>query len=358
MIFIGDIALPNGITPSISYLPDSFSRQPVVANLEGAIAAPEMASLSEMKLFNNDAVISFLKSCNVRAVSLANNHITDVTPAFERTKKMLKRNGIANCGAGLTFDEAQAPVVLDDNGMKTVLLAFGWDVVSCKYADIFSPGVNPLKESNVLNCINKTKRDYPGAKIVILPHWDYELERYPMPMHRELAKLAIEAGADAVIGHHPHCVQGIEVYKGCPIVYSLGNWFIPDNVFMGGRTVFPQYAKLQMAVEIIGHNISLHWFEYDANTHSLNFIGSEGLAESQKVPELTPFWGLSQAEYIAWFRKHRKKKRLLPLFTQSDASFDSKAKAMFVKHRQILINIAFRKQIINRNMKASHEKTC
>ncbi|MEA4888158.1 MAG: CapA family protein [Clostridiaceae bacterium] len=358
MIFIGDIAIPNGIKPNVPYLPESFLRSSVVANLEGAIAAPDMSSLSEMKLFSNDAVISFLTTCHVCAVSLANNHISDVSAAFSRTKSLLKENQIAFCGAGLTLAEAQAPAVIEENGRQAVLLAFGWDVISCKYAGHSKLGVNPLTEENIHICIAKAKQDFPEAQIVVLPHWDYELERYPMPMHRELAKLAIEAGADAVIGHHPHCVQGIEVYKGCPIIYSLGNWFIPDNVFMGGRTVFPQYAKLQMAVEITGQNISLHWFEYDANTHSLNFIGSEGLAESQKVPELTPFWGLSQAEYIAWFRKHRVKKRLLPLFMQSDASFDSKVKAIFVKHRQILINIAFRKQIINRHMKASHEKTC
>ena len=74
-----------------------------------------------------------------------------------------------------------------------------------------------------MKCIENTRKNYPNAKIITLPHWNYELELYPQPMHRELARLMVDAGAEGVFGHHPHCVNGIEYYKDAPIVYSLGN---------------------------------------------------------------------------------------------------------------------------------------
>jgi poly-gamma-glutamate synthesis protein (capsule biosynthesis protein) len=338
MIFLGDIAITNGIIPNISSLPECFMKQPVVANLEGAIAAPEIVSLSEMKLFSNDNILDFLKACNVRAVSLANNHITDVSQAFPRTKMLLSENNIALCGAGMNREEAQAPVVIEENGVITVLLAFGWDVIGCKYAGKSTFGVNPLTARNVTSCIEKAKDQYPGAQIIILPHWDYELELYPMPMHRELAKLAIDAGASAVIGHHPHCVQGIEVYKNRLIAYSLGNWFIPDGVYMKGKTSFPDYTRLELALELANKEIVCHWFLYEANDTSLIFLGSEEVSNSQRVRDLTPFNAMSSEDYIKWFTVNRSKRRLLPVF-KTDNHIETHLKACFVKMRQKVTDV-------------------
>ena len=94
MIFIGDIALPKGVTPKIDYLPECFT-QPVVANLEGVIAIKDSVSLKEKKLFNDEEVLGFLKRLNVKVVSLANNHITDIPDSFENTKRLLDLNDIA-----------------------------------------------------------------------------------------------------------------------------------------------------------------------------------------------------------------------------------------------------------------------
>ena len=102
MIFIGDIALPKGVIPKVDYLPECFT-QPVIANLEGVIAIKNSISTKDMKLFNDEDVLSFLKQINVKVVSLGNNHITDIPDSFENTKKLLDFNYIAYCGAGYSL---------------------------------------------------------------------------------------------------------------------------------------------------------------------------------------------------------------------------------------------------------------
>ena len=183
MIFLGDIAVPAGIIPNIDYLPECFS-QPVIANLEGAISREGTVSTIETKLFSNENVIDFLKQLNVKVVTLANNHITDVPDAFQFTKATLDMHHIAYCGAGADSEEASKPAVIEIDGKQYAFLSFGWEVISCKYAGKGFAGVNPLETEWVLRCIEKTKQEYPKAPIIMMPHWDYELEQYPQPMQR------------------------------------------------------------------------------------------------------------------------------------------------------------------------------
>jgi hypothetical protein len=93
---------------------DLFYGKTVVANLEGLITFRYEDLIKENKLFSNDLVIDFLKYICVKAVTLANNHVTDVPEAFDRTKEILDANGIQYCGAGLTIEEAQKSVIVDD----------------------------------------------------------------------------------------------------------------------------------------------------------------------------------------------------------------------------------------------------
>lgn len=349
MIFIGDTTIPKGIEPKISFLPDSFKTSPVIANLEGAIAKDDKASFEEMILFSNDNVISFLEKCHVKAVTLANNHFTDVPSAYSHTKKVLSEHQIVSCGAGHSLIDAQKSAVLDFENQKIVLLAFGWDVISCKYATDSTLGVNPLIKDNVISSVRKARKEYPTGLIYVLPHWDYELERYPMPMHRALAKIAIDAGANGVIGHHPHCVQGIEIYKNCPIAYSLGNWFIPDAVFMNKKTIFPKYAKEELALEINHNQIICHWFKYDFDSNTLVFIKSEPYHSSDRIKELTPFMDMNNKDYTNWFKRNRTKKKFLPVFMDDESNKKIQMKANYILLRQQLINFLFKRGLKKRS---------
>lgn len=225
--------------------------------------------------------------------------------------------------------------------MAYVILSFGWNVISCRYALDGQLGVNSLEAANVLHCIREARERYPNAKIVLLPHWDYELERYPMPMHRELAMDALDAGADAVFGHHPHCVQGIEYHKGKPIVYSLGNWFIPHGIYMSGKVKFPSYAHLELAVEWNEDHLTCHWFEFQTSEQQLCYIGSEDSLVSERIQALTPFSGMDAKTYYKWFRKNRVKKKMLPIYRSSDYNTENIIKGQWVKLRQACINFLF-----------------
>jgi len=282
MIFVGDIALPSCVSPEIDYVPWSDS-EIVVANLEGAIVDDGMASLTERKVFSNNNVVSFLQSMNVKLVSLANNHITDMPQAFMHTKQQLDSSGIMYCGAGIDYSEATKECVLKDNGEEYVFLAFGWKVISCKYVGKErSLGVNPLEPEHVINCVKRARERFKDANLIILMHWNYESEINPHPMHRELARAVIDIGADAIIGHHPHCVNDIEYYRDKPIVYSLGNWFFPHNIYMNGRLAFPDYSNEQYAFQLRKEGDVLHKFQYDASNNNLFYresIDARELAE-------------------------------------------------------------------------------
>ena len=341
MIFLGDTALPSEINFNIDNLPEAFKSNCVVANLEGAISSVEQANLAEHKLFSNDCVLDFLEELNVKAVTLANNHITDVPEALDRTLSLLDEKNFQYCGAGRNIEEARKPAIVEENNKKYVLLAFGWDTVSCKYATEKTAGVNPLEYDNIIGCIKHAKENYPDCGIITLMHWDYELEKYPMPAHRKLAKELIDLGVEAVIGHHPHCVQGIEIYKGKPVVYSLGNWFLPQGIYMGGKLNFPDYASEEMAVEIKDGFVTTHWFKYDKTGQKLMFVKSEDFSESERIAELTPFKDMSNEEYAAWFSKHRIKKKLLPIYFNPKSCLDDTIKDSWVKLRQHAINFLF-----------------
>ncbi len=340
MIFIGDIAFPKEANRALASKPICFDNDSVVANLEGAILQ-QGAKPKGTNLYNDRAVLPYLQEHNVRLVSLANNHITDVDGSPRSTIDTLLKNGILSCGAGDTLDEASKATLLRDSEGESVFIGFGWDVIGCRVASREGAGVNPLSQDSVLRGVEKAKRGFPGRRIILLMHWDYELEIYPQPMHRQIAHMAIDHGASAVIGCHSHCVQGIEVYSGSPIVYGLGNWFLPEGQVFGRNLRFPDFALRQLAFkwDASTGNMRCHWFRYDRKTGSVEFESSETLRDSACIAALTPFSGMSHDDYIKWFKKNRRKKILLPVYADSRSTLTNRIRNTWVKGRHALINI-------------------
>jgi hypothetical protein len=344
MIFVGDIAAPDNIFPAVDFRRWLEKDEFVVANLEGALADRPDEVVRQKRLFNHPSVVSYLKRSGVRVVSLANNHVFDIGSDVSDTIARLAYEGVGACGAGSSLAEAARPLLQSDNGRERLFLAFGWDAIQCPPAGMTRPGVNPLEPRHVLHSVEAARGHYPEATITLLMHWDYELELYPMPMHRELAFRSIDRGADAVIGCHSHCVQGVEVYKGAPIAYGLGNWFLAQGLFFGGKLRFPDFASLQLAFQWKPESgdMTLHWFEYDMTDHSLREKHSEPLVESRERKDLTPFSGMNHKEYARWFRKHRRKRKLLPVYQNPDARLGNRVRTEWVGARQRLIDLAFR----------------
>ena len=273
LCFLGDISCPEGISPSVEGMRgDEF--QFSVVNLEGAIrstaSSPGRAGWA-YRLYNQHAVLGHLQNLNVRVVSLANNHILDESKSPSGTIRMLAQEGMAACGAGDTLEEAAKPAVVRCRDKILCFMSFGWEAIQCVAAERSRPGVNPLRPAHLLRMVALARRENPDALIVVLVHWGYELELYPQPMHRQLAFQAVDAGANAIVGHHPHCAQGIEFHHGVPIVYSLGNWFLPNGSWFGRHLSYPDYVRRQLVFEWDLDNGSsfCRWFLYSEEGHRL-----------------------------------------------------------------------------------------
>jgi poly-gamma-glutamate synthesis protein (capsule biosynthesis protein) len=318
LIFLGDIALPFGVDPSPATRAYErvFDGEPAAANLEGGILETQQATASLAGLYNSPQVRDLLSGLNVKIVSLANNHILDTGRPPSRTAAWLGEHGIASCGAGDDAAAARAPVHLELEGTRLCFLAFGWQPIGCRPATDRTAGVAPLRTESVLAAVEACRKSWPDDKIVLMMHWNYELELYPQPAHRRLARAAIDCGAAAIIGHHSHRVQGIEFYHEAPIVYGLGNGFFPQGVFFDGKLVYPKVCASQLAFawDPVSGASRCHWFIYQRKDHTVQHDRSEDTRTSGSVAALTPYAGFTDAEYLRWFKINRTRRFLLPVY--------------------------------------------
>lgn len=158
-------------------------------------------------------------------LGLANNHILDYgpRPAIE-TIEFCRRHGMAPVGAGADQVQARGPAVLERSGVKVGFLAYVEDVPGLKRQ--VAPGPAYICESNIRQDIAALRRR--GVDVVVVSlHADMEFADHPAPHRVALSRRLIQAGADVLLGHHPHVAQGIERYRGGLIAYSLGDFIFP-----------------------------------------------------------------------------------------------------------------------------------
>jgi poly-gamma-glutamate synthesis protein (capsule biosynthesis protein) len=163
-----------------------------------------------------------LKNAGISVVNLANNHIFDYGgEGLDDTFRHLDSAGISHIGAGNNSTEAHTPHLLA-KGLHTVA-SFGY------YAGGEAPGAGKHTAGVAVRDLLLASRDIKLARergatyIVVTLHWGTEKADTPDASQRWFARSLIDAGADAIIGHHPHVLQGIERYRSGVIVYSLGN---------------------------------------------------------------------------------------------------------------------------------------
>jgi poly-gamma-glutamate capsule biosynthesis protein CapA/YwtB (metallophosphatase superfamily) len=173
-------------------------------------------------------LIAGLERAGIDVVSLGNNHIRDAgAQGILDTIKNLKKHGIESTGAGANLAAARKPALIEVNGVKVAIL--GYDTIAKYYAaGPARAGSAQLSPAVVRADIKKARAD--GAAIVIVyPHWGTEYSPRPFAAQQTLARAVIDAGADMVIGNHAHWVGAMEVYKGRPIWYALGNFVFDQD---------------------------------------------------------------------------------------------------------------------------------
>jgi poly-gamma-glutamate synthesis protein (capsule biosynthesis protein) len=142
--------------------------------------------------------------------------------ALEDTLANLGEKGILYTGAGMDLDDARAPALMKVKGKTVAFLAYSLTFPLDFFASIGRPGTAPGYAEFVKADIEKVR---PHADLVVVSfHWGAELLTAAKDYQIELGHRAIDWGADLVLGHHPHVLQELEVYKGRLIAYSLGNF--------------------------------------------------------------------------------------------------------------------------------------
>ena len=182
------------------------------------------------------AVSKTLKYLGFNVLSIANNHAMDYgADSIGRTRKELAEKGISSFGAGRTLDEARRPSIISKKGITFGFLGYSNGHSKRVYASKEKAGVVPTELQIIKEDIMRLKSKVD--LLIVSLHWGIEYEKYPTEKQRELAHMIIDSGADMILGHHPHVMQGIELYKGKVIAYSLGN-FLFDQRHKGTNESF------------------------------------------------------------------------------------------------------------------------
>jgi len=232
VVFAGDIMLDDGPGKTIARGGDPLAHFATllaaadyrIGNLECPIASSGQAHASKIVTFRAEPATLGVVKGRFDAVSLANNHSGDYGhEAFSETMQHLANAGIAYFGGGRNLAEAHQPLWINRNGLKIAVLGYNEFKPRAFEAGPDWPGVAWSEDDQVIADIRAAKA--AGADLVIpFMHWGWEKEIQPSERQKTFARRMIDEGAALVVGGHPHVTQGAEIYKGKPIIYSLGNF--------------------------------------------------------------------------------------------------------------------------------------
>lgn len=214
-------------------LPVLRAQDYLIGNLEGAVTEGGIPTPKSYNFRFSPQVLPWLKSAGFDYVSITNNHCYDYgTEGFTDTLDHLKRNGIATSGAGLSPEAAFTPYVTEIRAIPLKVLSVGayprekngFDGRSQAGVREDRPGII-FSGPRVLSVI----RQFSGQDNIdiVIAHGGQEWEDTPSDEQKEFYRSCIDAGADILMAHHPHVLQGMEAYNGGLIAYSLGNFLFP-----------------------------------------------------------------------------------------------------------------------------------
>ncbi|HEX3619913.1 MAG TPA: CapA family protein, partial [Candidatus Udaeobacter sp.] len=234
LVFGGDVMLGRSCAEKIENGTDPFSGvAPVLrgasfaaANLECTIS--NLGDSTQRYAFRAPArSAQLLRDAGFHAMGLANNHALDFgTAALHDCAACLSRQKIEPVGLGILTGTACSPSFFSVRDGKQIAL-------------IAISDVGPAAESEIATAADRARLSdaiasarSPASLVACMVHWGIENTANITDEQRELARWLVDHGVDLVVGSHPHCVQPLDFYHGCPIAYSLGNL-----VFDGAPTV-------------------------------------------------------------------------------------------------------------------------
>jgi len=234
MLFAGDVTLAQHIEREVGervdYVFEHWNQigayDIFMVNLENPITRSTAKVEKEFNFRMPARYIKTLQGAGINVVNLANNHVGDYgLQGLYDTIANLDSAGIRYVGAGRDLDQARTPLIIELRGKRIGLLGYygsgTWAATRSR------PGVAPRHEPSIISDVQKLRATV--NYLVVSFHWGEESADRPSPEQIRLAHRVIDAGADLIVGHHSHTLQGIERYKGKVIAYSLGNFVFGGN---------------------------------------------------------------------------------------------------------------------------------
>jgi poly-gamma-glutamate synthesis protein (capsule biosynthesis protein) len=204
-----------------------------IANLECVIADTSLKPLHKRFVFRgNPEWLSTIRESGITHLTLANNHSFDYgVEGVRQTVANLNTCGIQPIGVKGENSAGCLPTIIEKNEIhvaifSSCLLEQQDSLICTENASILSGRIRAFKEI------------HPTYFVFVCLHWGIELQPTPTPVQIQQAHLMIDAGADAIVGHHPHVVQTIENYNGKYIFYSIGNFIFDNNHPPGNIGIF------------------------------------------------------------------------------------------------------------------------
>ena len=265
----------NGGSYFLRNVRETFSKDDLtVINMEGTLTTSTDRADKTYAFKGDPSYVDVLTTSFVEAANMANNHSSDYgEESYRDTVRILEENGIVTFG----YDEIK---VVEAGGVRIGLTGIYELRDHQERADQVKANIAKLKEQ--------------GAEVIVAVfHWGIEKETRPNENQRVLAHLAIDEGADIVIGHHPHVLQGVETYKGKTIAYSLGNFCFGGNSNPSDKDTMILQAEFTLTgssvtgcdIEMIPCSISS---ESSANTYQPTILtGSEADRVLKKIADLS-----------------------------------------------------------------------
>ena len=200
-----------------------------LANLENPVIRAAVWHPEDTTFTGEPRLLPIFEQGGIDGVTLANNHILDAgVPGLRETMVHLDNAGIAYAGAGMDLAEAREPMIFEFGETEVGVLSY-LRVPSYEWAwaTETAPGTAPLLADVMRKDIERLRSEVD--LVVVSPHWGKEYIATPEPWQVDFAHAAVDAGADIFVGGHAHWPKGIEVYRGKPIFYGVGNFLLDQS---------------------------------------------------------------------------------------------------------------------------------
>ncbi|WP_353096539.1 CapA family protein [Tissierella praeacuta] len=246
----------NGIEYPWEMVKNYFQEDDItIGNLETSITTKGTKWANKKFNFRSDPKnLKAMKEAGIDIVSVANNHSLDYGhDGFLDTLNYLDKYEIKMVGGGKNKQEAMEGIIVEKNGVKVGVLSFSRVVPDVKwYATDKRSGIVGAYDVHIKGIVDRIKEMKEEVDVLVLSiHWGVERSNIPRKSEIDLARKLVDAGADIVMGHHPHVLQGIEIYNGKPIFYSLGNFVFGSKNGLTSNTIIGQINLIGKDIESI-----------------------------------------------------------------------------------------------------------